>query len=73
VFSDHVKQQQMSQILSSIQGRIISGPSSHGVYKVRIEGEQMTSAGILKTIALLRENTDVVFAEPALSLFSPVN
>jgi len=73
VFSNNITPQQITQILSAVQARIIASPSPRGVYTVRVEKEKITPEGIKETVALLRKNTHVIFAEPSLSLLSQAN
>jgi hypothetical protein len=69
VFSNDVNQQQIKKILASVNGRIVAGPTTHGVYIVRIE-QAPASKSILELIALLRKNASIIFAEPAYALLS---
>lgn len=64
VFADKTDQQQLNKILTSVHGQIVEGPSAQGVYTVRIE-EKFAAANLLETITQLRENPNVIFAEPA--------
>jgi hypothetical protein len=73
VFSKNINPEQIAQILSTIEGQSIAGPSPQGVYTVRVEKEKITREGIIKTISLLRKSPHVIFAEPSFSLFSPAN
>jgi hypothetical protein len=73
VFSKNINPEQITQILSTIEGQSIAGPSPQGVYTVRVEKEKITREGIIKTISLLRKSPHVIFAEPSFSLFSPAN
>lgn len=69
VFSNDVNQQQIKKILASVNGRIVAGPTTHGVYIVRIE-QALASKSILELIVLLRKNASVIFVEPAYALLS---
>ncbi len=68
VFSSDITAQQIARILKSVQGEIIARPTAQGVYRVRIGKRAMTQKEILKTVSLLRKNTQVIFAEPTFAL-----
>jgi hypothetical protein len=68
VFADDITPQQINQILAFIQGKIVTGPTPQGVFNVQI-GESK-KADITKAIALLRKNSQVIFAEPAFAVLS---
>ena len=69
VFSSEITQKQIMQILASVQGEIVAGPNSQGVFRVRVG----TSKDVIKTLSLLRNNTHVVFAEPTFAFITPNN
>ena len=71
VFSSDITQQQITQILASVQGQIVAGPTAQGMLRVRIGKGKMTTKDLLKTVSLLLENTHVIFAEPTFTLLSP--
>jgi hypothetical protein len=48
-----------------VQGQIVAGPTAQGVYKVRIGRGEITSKNLIKTISLLRDKKQIIFAEPA--------
>ncbi len=66
IFSSETTQSEMIQILSSVQGQIVAGPTDKGLYKIQIERE--TIPNIAKTISLLRNNKQIIFAEPGKAL-----
>ena len=68
VFDETIKLKQINQILREISGEIVSGPSAYGVFIVRIDG---ANKKIAESIAALRSNNHVIFAEPAVAALSP--
>jgi hypothetical protein len=69
VFSEGLKQQQIDAIVSKIHGQIVSGPNEKSVYTVQIN-QGNTTKKILEALEQLRENTNIIFAEPAYDLLS---
>jgi len=72
IFSNGTKQFQINEIMASIHGRIVDGPTEQGIYTVAFESE-LTSESVLGMLALLRNSANVIFAEPAYSLLSSVH
>jgi len=72
IFSNDTQQPQINDILASIQGRIIDGPTAQGIYTVAVDSE-LASKEVLDRIMSLRKNTRVIFAEPAYALLSSAN
>jgi hypothetical protein len=70
VFSTDITQQQITQILASVHGEIVSGPTPQGVFIVRVG---ISSKDLLETVSLLRNNSHVIFAEPTFAFLSPKN
>lgn len=70
VFANEITQQQIMQILATVQGQIIAGPTTQGVFRVRIGKTKISSKALLKTVSLLRDNKQVIFAEPTFALSS---
>ncbi|MGZ8227372.1 MAG: zf-HC2 domain-containing protein [Methylococcaceae bacterium] len=68
VFANATNQQQLNKILTSVQGQIVEGPSKQGVYTVRITDKP--AANLLEILAQLRDNSNVIFAEPVYPLLS---
>ena len=68
VFSKDTDEQQRDEILASVRGWIVTGPTPQGVYSVGLESKQSTK--ILKIIEQLRADAHVVFAEPSYSILS---
>ena len=66
IFSSETTQSEIIQILNSIQGQIVAGPTDKGLYRIRIERE--TIPNIAKTISFLRNNKQIIFAEPGIAL-----
>ncbi|MBS1211936.1 MAG: zf-HC2 protein [Proteobacteria bacterium] len=67
VFADGMSKQDISLLFKEIQGHILDGPSTRGVYTVRILPEQ----GLETALARLRQDKRVIFAEPALGPEQP--
>ena len=61
VFLDQLDSEQIEALLNSVSGHIVKGPSNNNIYEIQIGHQQeLTDA-----ISYLRENSEVVFAEPA--------
>jgi hypothetical protein len=69
IFSNDTKQPQINEILASVHGRIVDGPTAQGVYTVAIDSE-LASNNVLGMVASLRKSANVIFAEPAYALLS---
>lgn len=65
VFADQSDSEQIEVILESISGRIVKGPSQNGVYEVAIGDQSVDTQKITDTVAQLRKNSRVIFAELA--------
>lgn len=72
IFSNDTQQPQINDILASVQGRIIDGPTAQGIYTVAVDKE-LASKDVLDRIMSLRKNAHVIFAEPAYALLSSVD
>ena len=72
IFSNDAKQLEINEILASVNGQIIDGPTEQGVYTVAIQNEP-ASKDILDRVTLLQKNAQVIFAEPAYALLSSVH
>lgn len=72
IFSSDTGQTQINEILASVHGRIIEGPNEQGLYTIAIQSES-ASKHVLDMLELLRNNTHVIFAEPAYALLSSGN
>ena len=72
IFSNDTQQPQIDEILASVQGQIVDGPTEQGVYTVAVDSE-LAAKKVLEKVALLRKNTHVIFAEPAYALLSPAH
>ncbi len=68
VFANDITQEKIAQIISSVQGQIIAGPSPQGVFRIRIENKEINSTNLLTTLSLLRDNEQVIFSEPTFAL-----
>ncbi len=73
VFAGNVQKTRMAEIIAPFDGEIISGPSAQGVYIIRVDMNAGKGKDISGLVAGLRNNSDVIFAEPALSALSPLN
>jgi len=69
IFSNDTKQPKINEILASVHGQIVDGPTAQGVYTVAIEGE-LAADNVLDRVASLRKNAHVIFAEPSYALLS---
>lgn len=69
IFSNDTGQPKINEILASVHGQIIDGPTAQGVYTVAIQSE-LASENVLNRVASLRDNPHVIFAEPAYALLS---
>ena len=67
VFGQSVTQAQMQSLLEEIGGRIESGPSGVGRYRVRLEAPIASDARLDALLAKLNEDPRVRFAAPALT------
>jgi hypothetical protein len=66
VFDAKVTEGEISQLLNAVQGRIVDGPSSLGVYTVRIQ-EADGASPVSQAVSRLRRDKGVMLAEPALA------
>lgn len=69
IFQEGVTTQQKNRILDSVHGRIVDGPTTEGVYLIRISLKPDTGT-IVDSLSSLRKNANVIFAEPAYALLS---
>jgi hypothetical protein len=69
IFSEGLKNQQIDEIIAQVNGKIISGPNEKSVYTVQINKGSST-INILQSLEQLRENKNIIFAEPAYDLLS---
>lgn len=60
VFAEDISEREIRALLTSVQGRLIDGPSMLGVYTLAISGEKLDSA-----LPRLRNHPKVKLAEPA--------
>jgi len=70
VFAASSDPEQIGIVLRDVSGHIVKGPSANGVYEVQIGNQQTDSQVIKDTIAHLRNNASVIFAELAHGLSS---
>lgn len=73
VFSNEVTQNEIMQIVNSVQGQIVAGPTLQGVYRVSIGKEEINSENLIKAISLLQNKKQVIFAEPSFAFQSEIN
>ncbi|MGZ8189035.1 MAG: S8 family serine peptidase [Methylosarcina sp.] len=69
IFAEGLGQQQIRQVLDSIHGRVVNGPSPEGVYLIQLTPTSEAKT-VLDALSSLRKNADVLFAEPAYALLS---
>ncbi|MEC4750485.1 zf-HC2 domain-containing protein [Methylomicrobium sp. Wu6] len=67
VFSESADSRQRKSVIDSIAGEIVEGPNTLGVYLIRLK-PALATRQVLETLATLRKNSQVIFAEPAFSL-----
>ncbi len=65
VFADSPDSKQINDVVHSVSGHIIKGPSPNGVYEVRIGDDQTDTHQVNDAILRLREHSSVIFAELA--------
>ena len=68
VFADGILRKQMNEIVVSVNGIIMEGPSARNVFLVRIENPENGSNNSAGVASTLRNNSSVVFAEPLFPL-----
>jgi len=67
VFAKTTPEAEKQRLIASIHGQILNGPSPAGVYTIRIATPDMNSPSIEAIVRQLRQNTQIIFAEPALA------
>lgn len=65
-FGGQATETQIAEILNSVHGQIVAGPTPLGVFTVRIASAGAPEYPVSQPIARLRENPAVILAEPAL-------
>ncbi|MGH9962779.1 MAG: hypothetical protein ACREBC_37630 [Pyrinomonadaceae bacterium] len=68
VFAGTMDQKQIQDLLLAVRAEIVDGPSSIGVYTIRIGSDNGARPDILAVLERLRHHPSVLFAEPALPL-----
>jgi len=63
VFAEDITERELRALLGRVQGKIVDGPSTIGVYTVAVQAS--TPDGLTPIVALLRTDPKVRFAEPA--------
>ncbi len=72
VFKADTSLEQISQIVGSVDARLIGEPGNAGVYRLQVNPDSLQSYESLQTIMLtLRDKTNVVFVEPDLKVSVP--
>jgi hypothetical protein len=71
VFGGNVALDDMNRVLRSIDAQIIAGPSDAGVYTLGLAAGAADSSGVDQAVALLRADSRVRFAEPAVASEAP--
>lgn len=64
VFAKTADQQHIEQLLRVVRGEVVDGPSSIGVYTVRIGSDNGSSPDIRAVLERLRHHPSVLLAEP---------
>ncbi|MGH8613091.1 MAG: hypothetical protein ACREYF_14015 [Gammaproteobacteria bacterium] len=64
VFAKTADQQEIEQLLRTIRGEVVDGPSSIGVYTVRLGSDNGSSPDIRAVLERLRHHPSVLLAEP---------
>lgn len=72
VFAENVDQQQKNKILERVHGQVIDAPTAQGVYTVRLDRD-IAAKHLLDVVELLRQDSSVIFAEPAYALLSSMH
>ncbi|MGR9117334.1 MAG: anti-sigma factor family protein [Gammaproteobacteria bacterium] len=72
IFSNDTGRPKINEILASVHGRVVDGPTAQGVYTVALQNEP-ASTTVLNRVASLRDSPHVIFAEPAYALLSSVH
>ncbi len=65
VFTERMQREQIDQLLLTVHGRIVEGPTPFGVYTIRIEDESASAPGVA-AMEQLRNHIGVLFVEPSL-------
>lgn len=65
VFADDIREKDLRALLTSVQGTIVAGPSSLGVYTVQVPLAGNLPESVTPTLAVLRAHPQVRLAEPA--------
>lgn len=66
VFADHVTEREIADLLKSVRGQIVDGPTASRIYTIRISDSDGLETSITQFLQRLRESKTVIFAEPAL-------
>ncbi len=64
VFADSITEKELRALLGSIQGTIVHGPSSAGVYTIAVSPVDNTSERLSSVLATLRAHPQVRLTEP---------
>ncbi|CAG7856468.1 hypothetical protein MCAMS1_00965 [biofilm metagenome] len=72
VFANNINLQQKNTIVGRVHGQIIDNPTAQGVYTVRLESASDANHA-LAVIESLRQDSNVIFAEPAYALLSSMH
>lgn len=66
VFAQPLSPQQLNVLLSQIDGVVVNGPSTEGIYTIRIGGKSSGGQKVHAALSQLRQMPVVMLAEPAL-------
>ncbi len=72
VFADKLDMLQKNEIVGRFQGQIVDAPTAQGVYTVRLQ-PAVDSKQTLAVVESLRQDSKVIFAEPAYALLSSMH
>jgi putative zinc finger protein len=65
VFDDQTKLADLSQLMKTIDARVIAGPTDAGVFTLALNASPASSEALNDVVARLRQDAHVVFCEPA--------
>jgi len=66
MFAETLSPEQRRRLVGSVAGTIVEGPDSKGVFLIRIGSEEGSDAESAKALESLRQDDEILFAEPAL-------
>lgn len=72
IFLDDSQKNDINNLLHSVNGRIINGPNEQGEYSIAINNE-LNSKNVADVLVTLKENSNVLFAEPSYTTLTSDN